>query len=86
MTAVGLVFVDPDVMRGDRERLARLVVHELVHVRQFRTTGYIRFAIRYVWDYLAGRLRGLSGRDAYLQNPAEIEAREVTAALTDRLL
>ena len=81
VTAMGIVFVDPEVMRGDCARLGRLVVHELVHVRQFRQNGYLRFPVRYVYDYLVGRLRGLSGRDAYLQNPAEVEAREVTRRL-----
>ena len=81
VTSGGIVFVDPEMMRGDHQRLARLVVHELVHVRQFRTGGYIWFGARYIWDYLVGRLRGLSRRDAYLENPAEVEAREVTARL-----
>lgn len=81
VTSGGVVFVDPEVMRGDPRRLARLVVHELVHVRQFRTGGYIWFGTRYIWNYFAGRLRGLSRRDAYLDNPFEVEAREVAGRL-----
>jgi hypothetical protein len=73
------VFVDPELMTGDRRRLARLVVHELVHLRQVVDEGYLPFTIRYVVDYLRGRLEGKSGRQAYLDIRAEVEARELTA-------
>jgi hypothetical protein len=74
-----LVFVDPGLLRGDGTRLARTVVHELVHVRQFVEQGYLAFMARYIGDYLRARLEGLAHREAYLNNPAEMEAREVTA-------
>jgi hypothetical protein len=73
------VIVDADVMRGDRNRLARLVIHELVHVRQFTTVGYLPFVFTYVKEYLSGRLRGLSGYEAYRAISFEREARELTA-------
>lgn len=73
------VFVDADVLRGDRERLARLVIHELVHVRQYLTIGYLRFVTAYVKEYLSGRLRGLGGYEAYREISFEREARELTA-------
>lgn len=76
------IFVRPELLHGDRDRLARLVIHELVHVRQFVTGGYAPFMARYVVDHLRGRLSGLSGREAYLAIPAEVEAREITARLT----
>jgi hypothetical protein len=73
------VLVDPELIRGDRERLARLVIHELIHLRQLVDAGYIRFTVRYVWEYLQGRLEGKDGRRAYLDISAETEARELTA-------
>lgn len=73
------VFVEPELMRGDQARLARLVIHELVHVRQYTESGYLRFTARYISDYVKGRLAGKSPRDAYLGIAAELEAREVTA-------
>jgi hypothetical protein len=75
------VVVDADVLRGDRERLSRLVIHELVHVRQFSTVGYLPFVFSYVREYLSGRLRGLSGYDAYRAISFEREARELTAQI-----
>lgn len=72
------VFVEPDFMRGDRDKLARLVIHELVHVRQYRDVGYMRFTIRYLFEYSRGRLRGKKPRQAYLDIGAEVEARETT--------
>jgi hypothetical protein len=73
------VFVDPELLRGDPARLARTVLHELVHVRQFAMQGYVRFMVTYVADYVRARLGGRGHRDSYLSNPAEVEAREVTA-------
>jgi hypothetical protein len=75
------VIVDADVLRGDRDRLSRLVIHELVHVRQFSTIGYLPFVFSYVGEYLSGRLRGLSGYDAYRGISFEREARELTTQI-----
>ena len=75
------ILVDPEVLRrGDRDRLARLVVHELVHLRQFAQSGYLRFISRYLTEYWRGRVGGKSAREAYLDISAEREAREVTEA------
>ena len=71
--------LDPDLMRGPVDRLARTVVHELVHVRQFTERGYLRFMLGYVGAYLRSRFGGTDHRQAYMDNPAEVEAREVTA-------
>ncbi|MEA1902688.1 MAG: hypothetical protein U9N56_04095 [Actinomycetota bacterium] len=76
-----LIMVHPDLLKGDPDRLAKTVVHELVHVRQFRELGYARFMFRYIRDHLRGRLGGVNARESYLQNPAEVEAREVTKRL-----
>lgn len=75
------VFVDPAVMRGDPVRLGRLVIHELVHVRQFRETGYVPFSLRYVYEYARGLIGGKGLRQAYLDISAEQEARAVTETL-----
>lgn len=72
------VFVEPDVMRGDRERLARLVIHELIHVRQYRAAGYVRFVTSYLEEYWIGRLGGKTPREAYRDISHEREARELT--------
>ncbi len=72
-----LVLADPDIMTGDKRRLARFVVHELTHVRQFAELGYLRFMTRYLKEYWAGRLKGQSHRDAYLAISFEVEAREL---------
>ena len=72
------VFVEPDVMRGDPERFARLVVHELIHVRQFVAAGYFRFVTSYLREYWKGRIGGKSPGDAYRDIVYEQEARELT--------
>lgn len=72
------VFVDPELMKGDHDRLARLVVHELVHVRQYVAAGYIRFMVSYLKDYWMGRIGGKDPRQAYLDTAHEREAIELT--------
>ena len=52
----------------------RLLVHEGVHVRQYRELGAARFLVAYVASYLRGRLRGYGHWGAYRRIPLEIEA------------
>ncbi len=81
MTLIGTVYVDPVILAGPHEANAPLIMHELVHVRQWRSLGVARFLARYVWQYLRGRFAGLGHRDAYLGIGLESEAREATARL-----
>ena len=76
------MFVDPAYLNGDRDRLARLAIHELVHVRQWHEFGAIGFLRRYGIDYLDGRRRGLTHRDAYMNIELEEEARQVQDRVT----
>ena len=81
MTLPWGIFVRPDLLAGDPARLAPLVVHELVHVRQWQEEGPVRFLGRYLSAYLRARLRGEGHRSAYEAVPAEREARALTNAL-----
>lgn len=72
-----LIFVDPALMRGDHDRLARLIVHELIHVRQYVAAGYLRFLVSYLSEYWKGRIGGMSPTDAYREIVFEREAREL---------
>lgn len=78
MTLWRWVLVDPALMRGSRQKLANVVIHEMVHLRQFAELGYLKFMWRYITEYLGGRLSGLAHREAYLAIDAEMEARETT--------
>jgi len=60
-----------------RERAAgsaRLLRHELVHVRQWRRFGVAGFGVRYLGAYLGWRARWYPHRAAYRRIPFEIEA------------
>lgn len=70
MTLGGLVFIRRDHLDDER-----LLAHELVHVRQWRDLGVVRFLWRYLSAYARGRLGGLSHQAAYLAIPLEVEAR-----------
>lgn len=72
-----VVLADPAMFEEDQDRLARFVIHELVHLRQFASLGYFRFMYRYLTGYFSGRLRGQDHHTAYLSIEAEKEAREV---------
>ena len=53
---------------------ARLMRHELAHVRQWRRLGVSGFLRRYIGSYLRQRLRGYGHWAAYRRIPLEIEA------------
>ena len=53
---------------------ARLLAHELVHVRQWRELGVVGFLVRYVGAYVRWRLRGYGHWAAYRRIPLEVEA------------
>ena len=63
------------LIRRGHEHDRCLLAHELVHVRQWRELGPIRFLWRYLGAYVRGRLRGLGHRQAYAAIPFEREAR-----------
>ena len=76
------------VVRSRAAASPRLLLHEQVHVRQWKRHGVIGFLVRYVGAYALGRLRGRDHRGAYLHIPLEIEAdwvarRSVATAVTD---
>lgn len=50
--------------------------HEDCHKAQFRQDGFWKFMALYVYDYIRGRLSGLSAYDAYLAIRYEVEARK----------
>ncbi len=75
MTLGTRIFVDPIVLeRGGRE-LNALLMHELVHARQWQEMGSRRFLASYLRQYLVARVTGASHRSAYLAIEAEVEAR-----------
>ncbi len=77
MTVSRWIFVDPRALNGDRAQLSVLIIHELVHVRQWFDLGVLGFLSSYLGDYLRGRRDGLSHRDSYMAIPLEVEARHL---------
>jgi Domain of unknown function (DUF4157) len=53
---------------------ARLLRHELEHVRQWRELGFLGFLRRYLGAYGHWRARGYGHKAAYRRIPLEIEA------------
>lgn len=77
MTLGNRIYVRPDILEGKGDRLARLLLHELVHVRQWSEKGVIGFLASYIREYLVARATGSSHRAAYLAITAEVEARSI---------
>ena len=75
VTATGrAIYVDPSWLDSDPKRLAPLLVHQMVHVRQWRRYGWIGFLAKYLGDYLRGRNAGLPHESAYRSISLEREA------------
>ena len=77
MTLRHTIFVDPPVLGGTMVGSRSLLVHELVHVRQWFELGVLGFLWRYLAGYLRGRLSGMGHREAYLGIELEVEARRL---------
>jgi len=63
------------LVRRGHEHDRGLIAHELVHVRQWRELGAVRFLVRYLGAYTRGRWHGLGHQAAYEAIPLEAEAR-----------
>jgi len=77
MTLRQTIFVDPPVIGGSMDGSRSLLVHELVHVRQWFELGVLGFLWSYLVGYLRGRWSGLGHREAYLGIELEVEARRL---------
>ncbi len=79
MALPGVIFASATafdrVVDGDAPAL---LIHESVHIDQWRDHGIARFLIRYLGDYLRGRAVGLPHRPAYRAIRFEREATERT--------
>jgi len=54
----------------------RLRIHEKEHVKQYAKEGILCFLIRYFYEYILNRFKGMKHQDAYLNISYEIKARK----------
>ena len=71
-----VIYMHTRLYRLPRAEVARLVLHELVHVSQWQSEGKLRFLAIYVFDYLRGRLRRIGHQRSYEAIRYEVKARE----------
>jgi len=72
---------------------SRLISHEKKHVEQYEQDGFIKFLLRYFYEYLENRMKGMKHHQSYLAVSYEVEAREaelkdkrgVISGLNDRI-
>ncbi len=78
------VFVQPGVMERFRsgvepERWGPLIVHELMHIEQWRRLGAPRHVSQYLGDYVRHRFQGYGHWESYRAIRLEVEARDAAA-------
>lgn len=81
MTMPWGIYVRPDVLDGDDAALARIIAHELIHTRQWKTHGPVRFLRQYLAEYVRGRARRLGHKRAYRNISLEAEAYDLVNRL-----
>ena len=77
MTIGSRIYVHPDFLaRATANARTRLIVHELIHARQWGELGRLGFLSEYLADYVKGRLKGLDHEKAYREIRLEVAARD----------
>jgi Domain of unknown function (DUF4157) len=71
------IYLKPGAYRINTIEGLALLAHEIAHCLQYRKHGTWRFRARYLAAYFKNRFRGMTRREAYLNIPFEIEAREI---------
>jgi hypothetical protein len=71
---VGITLGRRIYLDGSAADVARMLRHELVHVRQIQRIGAFRFYWNYVREYIGNRRRGLASAEAYRRISLEEEA------------
>lgn len=56
------------------EKLEQVIRHELAHVRQVASLGFLRFYTTYAVEYLVNRRKGMPPAEAYARISFEVEA------------
>ncbi len=80
------IFVSPTVMERFRsgaepDRSGNLIVHELMHIEQWRRLGPMRHLVQYIGDYLRNRWDGFGHWESYRAIRIEQEARDVASSI-----
>jgi hypothetical protein len=68
------IYLHPSVAGMPREWIGSILLHESVHVMQYRRHGLVGFLARYLLEYLRNRARGMSAERAYREISFEREA------------
>lgn len=74
-----VIYLHSRLYTRPRAEVARLLLHEFIHVSQWRRKGIPRFIAGFLGDYLVGRLRRRGHRAAYSSIRLEVEARMAVA-------
>lgn len=70
-----VIYLHSRLYTRPRAENARLLLHEFIHVSQWRRKGIPRFVAGFLGDYMVARLRRREHRAAYASIRLEVEAR-----------
>lgn len=71
---INAIVLFPFVLYREKVPSRSIVRHELVHLKQIKKNGIIKFYSRYLLEYFIGRKNGLSHFEAYKNISFEREA------------
>ena len=61
----------------ETDRMNTVIKHERVHEAQMKHDGYVTFTIKYLYQFISGRIKYGNWFDAYKDVDYEIEARQI---------
>jgi hypothetical protein len=80
------IYLSRPVAGWPLEQIERTMRHELVHVRQAKALGLVRFLARYGLEYVSNRISGMDAHTAYLAISFECEARSAEEGFPGRTI
>ena len=60
----------------EQEVSSRLRKHEYEHIKQYQESGVVGFLVKYIWEYIKNRIKGLNHYEAYYNISYEVKARK----------
>lgn len=71
---INAIVLYPFVLYCDPTPGKRITSHERVHLEQIKKDGVVTFYVRYLFEYVRGRINGLTHDESYRSISYEVEA------------
>jgi len=61
-------------LEADSEWFRTLIKHEMIHIKQVREKGWVKFYFTYLWEYATNFIKSRNRNRAYMDISYEVEA------------